>query len=295
MRDRPSIGAAGLEPLLAGTILGGREILEVPVERTDDVALVIGIEEDELDAAWRSARALVDRTGRWPIQCGMDEEPDFLIAYYYERGAEAGLEADRRSQALGPADLLARHQEIYDATWRENWPEQVDHQLLRTRRRLGSAPSAEEVAAAIAPGDVYGLERWLLDHELGAGLTEPQYAGAPFWRSGGPCYLVLAPTARPATTFAYISWFAFEQSSRAQVIATVRSWHERFGAEPIAIWPTIAQFTAVRPPATIDEAFALAREHQALAPSTLWSGGFSVREYARMLLRATTWELHERP
>jgi hypothetical protein len=230
MQERPAIDASGLKSLLAGTFLGGREIREVPVERMDDVVLVIGVEEDELDAAWRAARTLVDRTGRWPVQSG-SEEPDLFVRYY-EPGGEPGLETDRRSHALGPTDLLARHEALYGAGWLEDWPARVEHQLGYTRERLGSAPSPEEVAAVIAPGDLTGLERRLLDHELRAGLTEPRDEAPPPWRSGAPYHLMLAPTVRPATTLAYISWFVYDQNSRAQVIAAVRSWNERFGRSP---------------------------------------------------------------
>jgi len=79
------------------------------------------------------------------------------------------------------------------------------------------------------------------------------------------------------------------------VIAAARRWHERWGAEPVALWGTMMQFTVSHRPATPDDAWMLAREHDILAANTLSNPGIPLRDHARALTILDRWFLHSRP
>ncbi len=77
--------------------------------------------------------------------------------------------------------------------------------------------------------------------------------------------------------------------------AAARRWHERWGAEPVALWGTMMQFTVSHRPATPDDAWMLAREHDILAANTLSNPGIPLRDHARALTILDRWFLHSRP
>ena len=72
-------------------------------------------------------------------------------------------------------------------------------------------------------------------------------------------------------------------------------WEQRYGAELVANWGTMLQLVVSRPPGTIEDAFALACEHQVFSVSTLGLPGVSIRNHARSLLHRHDWFFHERP
>lgn len=55
------------------------------------------------------------------------------------------------------------------------------------------------------------------------------------------------------------------------------------------------QFAVARPPATLEQAWPLAAEHDLIAPCTNQLPGQLVRDAARFLWQRPTWFLHERP
>ena len=81
----------------------------------------------------------------------------------------------------------------------------------------------------------------------------------------------------------------------ALLIALLRSWRERFGAELVAHWGNMLQLVVEHPPTDADTAWELAWEQTLVAPCTIWLPGTPLREYARSLIGANRWFLHERP
>jgi len=55
------------------------------------------------------------------------------------------------------------------------------------------------------------------------------------------------------------------------------------------------EFVVNRPPRSLDEAWALAREQELVAPCTTALPGITLREHARSLVDRDTWFIHERP
>jgi hypothetical protein len=62
--------AQALAECLVGTPLAGRDVTTHEMAQSGDLLLAVKIEEAELVPAWSAARAIVDRTGRWPAVGG---------------------------------------------------------------------------------------------------------------------------------------------------------------------------------------------------------------------------------
>jgi hypothetical protein len=93
--------------------------------------------------------------------------------------------------------------------------------------------------------------------------------------------------------FAYVhSLYGINQ---IPVIAAAQSWHNSFGAEPVALWGTMVQFLVASPPADRELCWRTAVDHDRLGPDTLGGPGITVREHARALRVLNRWFLHARP
>ena len=79
--------------------------------------------------------------------------------------------------------------------------------------------------------------------------------------------------------------------SVGRLIAVLRSWNERFGAELVANWGTVLQFVVDRPPVTTEQAWPLAVEHIAVAPETIRRAGIPLRHHVHALVGRKTWSL----
>lgn len=190
--------------------------------------------------------------------------------------------------------------------------------LDATQRRCGHAPDVHEIEAEFADGDgrlvyrwlgertaghpsVIDLERWLLDWEEAHATTPgPEMAEHNDWfePDEGEAHLLFLPTSSSAESLAYLEFWAEDGvagASTARLVAILRSWNERFGAELIAHWGTMLQFNVANPPDTLDAAWEIATEIDLIAPSTNELPGIVVRDAARTLWRRRTWFLHERP
>ena len=146
----------------------------------------------------------------------------------------------------------------------------------------------------------FDLERWLFDWENrnggGNGVTggDAAYLGW-FEPVNQPMALLLLPTPNSWETPAYIQWYGAEALGSPTVVAALREWNARYGAELVAHFGTMLQLVTARRPATPDEAFHLAWQQEGLAPCTTLLPGVSLRHHARVLLQADKWFLHERP
>jgi hypothetical protein len=108
--------------------------------------------------------------------------------------------------------------------------------------------------------------------------------------------VILLPTPHGWHAPAYLSFFGAEGPGGAEkLVAILRLWHDRHGAELLAHYGTMLEFVVDRPPQTIDEAWQLAREQVLIAPCTTAPRGVPLRQHARALIGRSTWFLHERP
>lgn len=251
---------------------------------------------------WQRLRALVDRTGRWPVAtCTWGYDEDYLNRE--PAGATSGtLPPPRRLMREAVAlDVGAALDRAEAASVRQPLEEAFAWHQEATRRRCGLTPALSEVREALGeePSEP-DLERWFLHWELTEGGLVPTPGEARYleWFVPGPdqeVSLLLLPAAEPWSVAAWTASFEGEWPEPALRPAVLRDWGARFGAEPAANWLTMQQLGVNRPPTGLDEAFAVARTTSLLWPDTLSGPGVTVRELAVDLVGRTRWFLHFRP
>jgi hypothetical protein len=293
---------------LHSTSLSGRQVLSLAIPTTDELAYAVPIDGPEVRAAWVVLRERIDVLGRWPCAiCDWSARADGRFEFALGPGEE--MHAPGGSVAvLAEARRLKGEQVI--AEWhawsiesadylRREWPKVVDHELSLTRARVGAAPGADRFLDDSFPRDDTRLEAALLDwEERRRPTTAAEDAGHLGWfEPPGPCAIVLAPAETGEEALAYTGGFfgARPPHGLAGVIALAGAWRTEYGAELVANWGTMLQFSVSQPPTTIGTAFRLAHEQVVLAPCTTIPQGVSLRAHARALLGRTEWFLHERP
>ncbi len=285
----------------AGTELADGPWRSVPLPDTDGaVVLVAPVEDGTTRRTWAAARELVDVPGRWPVLGGgFYLFDDLLLRSGFGSGAEPGVDTSVAAVLAGSRD--------FDAVtaleaWRDSYLgpgyEYLPFELERTERRMGTAPTEDEVRAALGPSPTHvELDRWLLEWEEERGGGEVAAGGhlEPLEPDRG-VELLLLPVDEPAAVLAHLLFFGAWGPGRSdRLIAIVRSWRERYGAELSGHYGTVLQFAVARPPQSLDEAWLLAREQVRVAPCTTAPPGVTLRDHARALVDRDTWFLHERP
>ncbi len=74
-----------------------------------------------------------------------------------------------------------------------------------------------------------------------------------------------------------------------ELVAIFRHWSQQYGAEVVAMTGAVVEMTVAEPPATEDEAIALAREHFLVAPDNVWQGTGDLDLLAAAVLEAPVW------
>lgn len=260
-----------------------------------ETVTAVDIDPDDLRAEWARAQ---QRGGGYPLAVSSWErkpvDDDVFSRFYYGDGDPSPAEVIERAAALTAEDALAPRL-AREREWEaENWDEILSWQLDNTRRRVGRIP---EDFGRPDP-DQLALERRLLAWEEDQAPTKGREDGGhiDWFTPDDPCSLLLLPITQPEHAVAYVSFYGADgEGGHERLIAILRSWRERFGAHLVANWGTMLQFLVVRPPRTLEAAFALAVEQSLVAPSTLSLPGVTVRDHARALLDRGEWLLHERP
>ena len=296
--------AAAIAEALAGTVLDGRAVVEFPIVGADQLAFGVACDAAEVAAAWEAARGVVAQTGRWPVvadQLDGHSGPGWLAQAAEARFQLLVMQAEMRyatgdhslgrpefaitvpTPAAALADRLARLAEE---------PADLAAELEATRRHTGTAPTPEEVCAALgpAPGRL-AVERWLLTWE--ADRTTTGAGGRDFYLAWpGPCAVLLLPAKSGWDSLAYLDFFPTGGALGAlgRLIAVVGSWHERFAAELMAVGPSMLGFAVTGPPATVEDAWPLAVEHTAVAPLAA-----PLRRHDQALVGQRAWILHLQP
>ena len=310
---------ADLRSLFRGTTLADCRVADVAVLDSKERAFVIEVDSDGIEA-WKQARALLEHTGRWPV-----------LTIFYVRSGNSNAWKD---QVVG-ANLFNRfsfkeeprdHREddspgaIIDAARSLNVSARLagfdkddsltmerflEMELERTQGRFQTKPIIPDVPSFFAEhaiGTPLDLERWLFQWELSRcpdplSLREDDLSHLHWFE---PIHekqaLVLIPSPNGWEAPAYMHWFAAQGQRNSQlIVALLREWHEQFGAELVAHFGTMLQFSVARRPQTAEEAFQLAVQQYLIAPCTMALPDVSVRNHARALLQADRWFLHERP
>ncbi|XHM95790.1 DUF4253 domain-containing protein [Peterkaempfera sp. SMS 1(5)a] len=70
----------------------------------------------------------------------------------------------------------------------------------------------------------------------------------------------------------------------------MRSWEDRFGARLVALTHDVLYLSVAAPPHTFDQALAVAAEHFAFCPDSIWQGSDTIRAHAaRGVLNRPLW------
>lgn len=288
-----------LQSLLAEGPLAGREVTAVPIEHSDDELLAVRLDPSELLDAHQAAKAVLDRSGRWPVATltwGGDVS-DVLRTGFNQVGTVADVLARDSVRVETARDALERG--LLDSGLSpQDW---ADVQRRAAERAVGSAPPTDEILAGVGSEPTErDFEQWMLEWERANGAPDTDPGGTQEWFDppARDCWLAFPPTDTGEDVLAYLPFWAEENVVGATpevLIAFLRSWREQFGAELVAHWGTMLQFVVSNPPTTFDEAWTLAWDHHRVAPCTNILPGIHVREAARSLVGADRWFLHERP
>jgi hypothetical protein len=103
-------------------------------------------------------------------------------------------------------------------------------------------------------------------------------------------YLALIAVERPADAPLVLGWTGpldhFNDLGPLTVV--LRSWEERFGVVVVGVGFDTLTMAVRQPPATADEALAIAAEHYAACPDLVWQGAVDIKTYAATFHSETT-------
>lgn len=261
-----------LQRLLQGTALQDLAWLQVPVLGGDEHAWAAPIPVPDRRRLWQEACTLVVQTGRWPLvttlwsgAAGDAIDPaqldnDLFMRFPYEQGPTC--------DDITPRGLIAGSRAI-----------DVDRFLSRLQ---GLDDPLDDNDAAQA---------WKAECHTEAEAD----SGRQDTFDPDNAWLVLLPTRHSENALAYMHWYGMERGPADGFIALLRRWRERHGAELFAHYGTMLEFVVRQPPADLETALALAREHERAAPCTLALPGIPRGHYALGLVGHGDWFLHERP
>jgi hypothetical protein len=296
---------------LKGSPLEDREIAELPILDTGEVAYAVRITAKEVEPMWKAARGLVERIGRWPVatMCwgagtnwreGVQSQDHFSRFFYKESPRATDVSPQGLLRLVDTVDvdafieqLAKRHEGYYDVKGA------LAFEIDSTARACGIRPTDEEVRAATINGSPISthreLDRWLMAWEARHDVPQDWSVGRQAWFEGESVALLFLPVTESWDTLAYLNWYGAADPGTQYFIALGRRWNQQFGAELVAHYGTMLQCIVSRPPRNRDEAWSLAREHHLVAPCTMDLSGIALRHYALGLVEHDKWFLHERP
>lgn len=109
------------------------------------------------------------------------------------------------------------------------------------------------------------------------------------WGQSNP---TLVKTGRPSDSLLEIEWPGILNIgwTPPEALIVLRSWEERFGAVPLSVSDSTLALAVTRPPATIEEARQVAREHFHFCPyDTQFHGFDGIGRYVAKLVGAHVW------
>ncbi|ONI78410.1 hypothetical protein BWI15_00590 [Kribbella sp. ALI-6-A] len=205
------------------------------------------------------------RTGLWPV-----------IA--------EGLEYDVRRPWIDPGELTPEPVDAIDV----HEPELVLRSLWS--EMLGDEEDLEEYGDSLAPfGAVCpGLA------DAGTPVGSPEELATWLAGDGEPApasRLLLAKAARSADLPAVVGWNGPLNHSNdvAPLLATVRSWEDRFGVRVVKLGFDTLELSVAAPPTTKEHALHVAAEHWAFCPDNVDQGAGTLAEYAASIRGVNNW------
>jgi hypothetical protein len=295
--DSPEALAAALE----GTALQGRSVEAFPVPNTDAVAFFVACEAAEVLEVWRAAMDARGAVGRYPVVTyAVDSFAGVLRGGYHPSQYASPLEIVERASVSGGRLLPEQSQQQGWDLRVTSVSDDLAYELPATMRVIGHAPDPNEVIAALGEqATIRDLARWLLDWELEHG--DPASSSEvrsniglatfdPRTDPGFPYFVCFLPTAVSWHVPAYVDYFGAE-GREVEFCVAAREWESAYGARFLCLGAVTADLAVARPPATSDEAWALA------AQQIMFGGSYQgrYRWLALSLRAANEWHLFDRP
>ncbi|QDV07704.1 hypothetical protein Poly30_32340 [Planctomycetes bacterium Poly30] len=293
---------------LEGTRFSGEEMVTLPVLDTGELAFGVAVDPEDIEGAWREARACLERTGRWPVVIELWSSPPNASLFarltssqpFSRFGFEqSGTQKERLPRAIIERSKRLNLDRFLDKLERAsqedfNGEEEWESARATTAYFFGESPADEERPRLIADSR-FEIDRNFLDWELARGKRVTDSSMEAVWYEPNDPVLLFLPTSVGAEALAYVGWWGSTYHDAAYDVALARRWEREFGAELVSHYGTMLQFLVERPPDSIETAWKLGREHCLVAPCSLLLPGIGLRHYSRGLVDSDRWFLHERP
>lgn len=278
---------------LRGTALEGMPVTSPPSEypegspfwRPDsDVLVIHGVEPARVLDHWRAARDVLPTTSRWPVAVTPEWHGGFQLV-----PEDEPAELERAIIDMDESRMSPRF--AYDVPRAQQEWQGLEH--------LFPGACLAAVMAAELPDPVldHEVDRWIHDRLTAdpslVTLVEERlqwHVGTRSWFEPDSVELALLPTPSPWLAIRWVGYFGAGHDLPA-FVAALKRWHSTWGAELVAAWGTMLQFTVARRPQPGEEAWGLAGELLA------WAGSLQLSQWelALVLSRSDTWFLHDRP
>ena len=249
-RSPSDIGAAlradGIVATEAGTLrlcpTGAAQLLRVRGSRAID--------------AWKIARRLVARTGRWPVLLGTKADVERVheaVRSSCRDGVDSRVQVQRGAR-LDPVRVLAGR-----------------------RRRVGIRPRELRAEPPLARQPTSEAD-FTVDKDILTGKPHPVVT------------LALLPTTESWQAPALLLFGAWNDNPDAATHAALhRRWQERFGSEIVAVTGDVIETRVARPPTDASRAISLAREQFIYAPDIVLQGTEDLASLAATVLGGRSW------
>jgi len=313
-----------LREILRQTALADSPVARLNIRDPDEIAFAIDIPLAEPMQSWQLMRELVPQTGRWPVLITLwgggnswHEKARLIRDEFSNRFAfTQELLKDSRS-GHNPADIIAASETVdVGAQLRQieermqsahyehfDLEEDLERLLEGTRDRFGFAPDVGDPVNFLTTEKIYSkasLERWLFEWERkncadALRVQDDELSYLEWFEQHSPSLvLLLMPSARHWEIPAYLNWFASNIASSQLIVALLREWHQKYGAELVSHHGTMLELITSRLPDTPEDAFHLAWQQETIAQCTTIPAGVSLRDHARAMLCTNCWFLHAR-
>lgn len=284
------------------TKLADNEFFDTPVPLSKEKVIFAEVDNKDALSLWRSARSLINETGRWPVLAfgwGASVE-EILDRESFQRelfdGDRTGLSAKDIVSGSNYINLYDTYRKRADESY-ENISEYLSYQLIEEADQdmideaiLELDHSRNDIYAK-AYSNLFNLQC----EKYGQPAANDMHLEWFEPDENDQQYLLLLPTEHSWQVPAYLHWYGSEGVGSELTTAQLKQWHDLYGADVVAHYGTMLHFVAKKRPGSIDAALLLAFEQDMLASCTLALPGVSIGEHAMALMSSDKWFIHERP
>ncbi|HET7486610.1 MAG TPA: DUF4253 domain-containing protein [Acidimicrobiales bacterium] len=222
---------------------------------------VLWISDEIVDAGdrWTQLRRVFPRTGLWPLVLD-------TLDFYPERPWDDGEFDPGSSSSPEGIDVESTV---------ERWWHDMVHPDAEEPESLEELDPFGQAFPGLAPAPAAEIDEDAPDR-VAAGLR---------------ARLGLVPVTRPADVLAVLGWQgpANYYTDVGPLSAVLRSWEDRFGAEPVAVGFDTLVLGVRRAPVSATDSLRIAAEHFAVCPDNVFQGAGSIAAYADEIRGERAW------